>query len=96
MPLNPHAAARLRSKKRGAPSTRTASSSASASATGSKAQPTAQPRFRPTATKDLQWKRLVLPAEIGFDDDGGLLEVDEVEGVDVVVEDGRAVFKVRF
>lgn len=96
MPLNAHAAARLRNKKRGGTSSTRTASSSSSTATSSKAQPKAAPRFRPTATRDLQWKRLVLPAEIGFDDDGGLLEVDEIDGVDVVVEDGRAVFKVRF
>ncbi|GAA5938732.1 hypothetical protein JCM3775_001976 [Rhodotorula graminis] len=95
MPLNAHAAARLRNKKRGGTSSTRTASSSSSTATSSKAQPKAAPRFRPTATRDLQWKRLVLPAEIGFDDDGGLLEVDEIDGVDVVVEDGRAVFKVR-
>ncbi|GAA5904583.1 hypothetical protein JCM8208_004822 [Rhodotorula glutinis] len=95
MPLNAHAATRLRNKKRGGTSSTRTASSSSSTATSSKAQPKAAPRFRPTATRDLQWKRLVLPAEIGFDDDGGLLEVDEIDGVDVVVEDGRAVFKVR-
>lgn len=51
--------------------------------------------MRTAAPKDLGWKSIVLPAELGFDDDGGLLELDEVEGVDVVYEDGRVAFKVR-
>ena len=51
--------------------------------------------MRTAAPKDLGWKSIVLPAELGFDDDGGLLELDEVDGVDVVYEDGRVAFKVR-
>ncbi|BGP22772.1 DEAD (asp-glu-ala-asp) box containing, RNA helicase [Rhodotorula toruloides] len=89
MPLNAHAAARLRSKNRGSSSSRTASSTI-ASTSAQKAA-----RFRNAAPKDLRWKSIVLPAELGFDDDGGLLELDEVEGVDVVYEDGRVAFKVR-
>lgn len=93
MPLNAHAAARLRSKKRSS-STRTASSTAVASPAPS-ASAKKPVRFRDAAPKDLRWKKIVLPAEMGFDDDGGLLELDEVEGVDVVYEEGRVAFKVR-
>ncbi|GAA5885370.1 hypothetical protein JCM6882_009590 [Rhodosporidiobolus microsporus] len=93
MPLNTHAAARLRAKKRGRPS----SSSSSTAASSSKSRPTPKPKptFREKRAGDLQWKKLTLPAELGFDDDGGLLELDEIEGVDVAYEDGRVVFKTR-
>ncbi|BGP37829.1 ATP-dependent RNA helicase [Rhodotorula kratochvilovae] len=90
MPLNQHAAARLRAKKRGSSSSKPART---APASNPSAKPA--PTFRHTATKDLQWKKLVLPAEIGFDDDGGLLELDELDGVDIEYQDGKAVFKVR-
>ncbi|GAA5996125.1 ATP-dependent RNA helicase [Rhodotorula paludigena] len=95
MPLNPHAAARIRQKKRGlAPSSRrTASSQPDASPAASSA-PRPAKRTRTVPTNQLQWKKLVLPAEIGFDDDGGLLELDELEGVDIAHEDGKVVFKV--
>ncbi|GJN88616.1 hypothetical protein Rhopal_001582-T1 [Rhodotorula paludigena] len=94
MPLNPHAAARIRQKKRGlAPSSRrTASSQPDASPAASSA-PRPAKRTRTVPTNQLQWKKLVLPAEIGFDDDGGLLELDELEGVDIAHEDGKVVFK---
>lgn len=42
---------------------------------------------------NLAWKNIVLPSELGFDEDGGLLELDEVEGVDVVYADGRVSFQ---
>lgn len=42
----------------------------------------------------LDWKNIVLPSEFGFDEDGGLLELDEVEGVDVVYADGKVSFQV--
>ncbi|GAA6004513.1 hypothetical protein JCM10207_000912, partial [Rhodosporidiobolus poonsookiae] len=92
MSLNPYAAARLRAKKRAklnppSSSTRTASSSSSS------AKPA--PVFREKRAKDLEWKNITLPAQIGFDDDGGLLELDELEGVDVSYEDGKVVFKTR-
>ncbi|BGP06000.1 ATP-dependent RNA helicase [Rhodotorula toruloides] len=93
MPLNAHAAARLRSKKRGSSSSRTASSTTASPAPSTSSKKAA--RFRDAAPKDLRWKSIVLPAELGCDDDGGLLELDEVEGVDVVYEDGRVAFKVR-
>ncbi|KAK4701559.1 ATP-dependent RNA helicase DDX24/MAK5, partial [Phenoliferia sp. Uapishka_3] len=45
---------------------------------------------------NLKWKSIVLPSEFGFDEDGGLLELDEVDGVDVCYgEDGRLTFGVR-
>ncbi|BGP30029.1 ATP-dependent RNA helicase [Rhodotorula toruloides] len=93
MPLNAQAAARLRSKKRSSSSSRTASSTTASPAPSTSSRKAA--RFRDAAPKDLRWKSIVLPAELGFDDDGGLLELDEVEGVDVVYEDGRVAFKVR-
>ncbi|GAA5951965.1 hypothetical protein JCM8115_005291 [Rhodotorula mucilaginosa] len=105
MPMNAHAAARLRAKKRARSSAAaeqtdgTASSAQrrhrdASSAAAAVAAPKAK-RMRTAAPKDLGWKSIVLPAELGFDDDGGLLELDEVDGVDVVYEDGRVAFKVR-
>lgn len=108
MPLNPHAAARLRAKKRGRSSssaasphntastdqTKSSEAAADAAAATDAAPPKAK-RLRTAASKDLGWRSIVLPAELGFDDDGGLLELDEVDGVDVVYEDGRVAFKVR-
>lgn len=45
----------------------------------------------------LDWHNIALPSEIGFDDAGGLLELDEVEGVNVVYgTDGRVSFQVSF
>lgn len=45
---------------------------------------------------NLKWKSIVLPSEFGFDEDGGLLELDEVEGVDVCYgADGILTFGVR-
>ncbi|GAA6055745.1 hypothetical protein JCM3770_006136 [Rhodotorula araucariae] len=90
MALNQHAAARLRAKKRG-----TSSSKPARTAPSNQAAQKPAPTFRPTATRDLKWKKLVLPAEIGFNDDGGLLELDELDGVDIEYQDGKAVFKVR-
>ncbi|KWU46439.1 P-loop containing nucleoside triphosphate hydrolase protein [Rhodotorula sp. JG-1b] len=92
MPMNAHAAARLRAKKRA----RSSAAAEQTDGTASSAQPAPRAkRMRTAAPKDLGWKSIVLPAELGFDDDGGLLELDEVEGVDVVYEDGRVAFKVR-
>lgn len=42
----------------------------------------------------LPWKNIVLPSELGFDEDGGLLELDEVEGVQVVYGAGLVTFTV--
>lgn len=104
MPMNAHAAARLRAKKRARSSTTAelangTASSARASAAAATPVASALPkakRMRTAAPKDLGWKSIVLPAELGFDDDGGLLELDEVDGVDVVYgEDGRIAFQVR-
>ncbi|KAM0753840.1 P-loop containing nucleoside triphosphate hydrolase protein [Meredithblackwellia eburnea MCA 4105] len=57
------------------------------------------PKERRTRTEhagNLKWKSITLPSEFGFDEEGGLLELDEVEGVDIVYgEDGRLVFKVQ-
>ncbi|GAA5956239.1 hypothetical protein JCM10213_000983 [Rhodosporidiobolus nylandii] len=89
MPLNAHAAARLRAKKAGR------SSSKPAPAGAASTTPKPKPSFREKRAADLQWKKLTLPAELGFDDDGGLLELDEIEGVDVQYEDGKVVFKTR-
>lgn len=86
MGLNPHAAARLRARKNPSSS----SSKPSRTAPPVKQQPT----FTETRAADLGWKSLQLPAELGFDDDGGLLELDELDGVDVTYEDGKVVFKV--
>lgn len=43
---------------------------------------------------NLAWKNVVLPSEFGFDEEGGLLELEEVEGVDVVYRDGLVTFRV--
>lgn len=42
----------------------------------------------------LPWKNIVLPSELGFDEDGGLLELDEVEGVQVLYGSGLVTFTV--
>ena len=42
----------------------------------------------------LKWQNIVLPSEIGFDEDGGLLELEEVDGVEVVYADGVVSFRV--
>ncbi|KAL8292938.1 hypothetical protein RQP46_000632 [Phenoliferia psychrophenolica] len=53
-------------------------------------------KTRTEQISNLKWKSIVLPSEFGFDEDGGLLELDEVEGVDVCYgEDGRLTFGVR-
>jgi ATP-dependent RNA helicase DDX24/MAK5 len=87
MPSGQHFSA-LRAKKRKlGPST-----SKSASKTSSSLK--AAPKFRNATPATLDWKNINLPGEFGFDEDGGLLELDEIEGVDVVYEDGRVQFKV--
>jgi ATP-dependent RNA helicase DDX24/MAK5 len=91
MGLNPHAAARLRAKKRPSSS----SSTSSKKRPSSSSQPKPLPAFKEKRAADLEWKKLTLPAELGFDDDGGLLELDELDGVEVTYENGKVVFKVR-
>ncbi|GAA6016893.1 hypothetical protein JCM11491_006904 [Sporobolomyces phaffii] len=87
MPSGQHFSA-LRAKKRKlGPSTPKVASSASSVKV--------QPKFRNATTSTLDWKNIQLPGELGFDEDGGLLELDEIDGVDVVYEDGRVQFKVR-
>ncbi|GAA5830226.1 hypothetical protein JCM11251_001275 [Rhodosporidiobolus azoricus] len=92
MPINAHAAARMRQRKRGqregTSTTNTASSSKSTTTLKAK------PAFREKRAADLKWRALPLEG-LGFDDDGGLLELDEIEGVDVQYEDGKVVFKTR-
>jgi hypothetical protein len=86
MPSGQHFSA-LRAKKRklGPSSSKAGSSSSSVKV---------QPKFRNATTSTLDWKNIQLPGELGFDEEGGLLELDEIEGVDVVYEDGRVQFKV--
>ncbi|SGY73122.1 BQ5605_C005g03263 [Microbotryum silenes-dioicae] len=56
---------------------------------------------KPVSTKrteraaNLAWKSIALPSEFGFDEDGGLLEVDEVEGVEVVYGAAGVQFQVK-
>lgn len=97
-PSNAHFAA-LRAKKRKAAGNDTkstdpvASTSASSSASSLKQQQ--QQRRKERRLGALNWHNIALPSEIGFDDAGGLLELDEVEGVDVVYgADGRISFQV--
>ncbi|GAA5888988.1 hypothetical protein JCM5296_002767 [Sporobolomyces johnsonii] len=91
MPSSQHFAA-LRAKKRKlAHSKSAATSSSKPSTSSSKLAPT----FRTATPGTLPWKSIVLPTELGFDEDGGLLELDEVDGVDVVYGDGAVTFKVR-
>lgn len=53
-------------------------------------------KTRTEQISNLKWKSIVLPSEFGFDEDGGLLELDEVEGVDVCYgADGILTFGVR-
>lgn len=66
---------------------------------GSTSAPSDPPGPRPKKTRveravNLKWRNVVLPSEIGFDEDGGMLELDEIEGVDVVYKDGRIQFEV--
>lgn len=89
MPTGQHFSA-LRAKKRKAGPSSSSSSSKLHTASTSKL-PT---KFRNAAPSALDWKNIHLPGELGFDEDGGLLELDEIEGVDVVYEDGRVQFKV--
>lgn len=52
-----------------------------------------------TNLQDLPWKAMARPMETGLDGDDGILELEEVEGVEIVYEDtgkGRvAKFKVH-
>ena len=43
----------------------------------------------------LNWSSIVLPSEFGFDEAGGLLELDEVSGVEVIYGDGLVTFRVK-
>ncbi|GAA6037143.1 hypothetical protein JCM8097_008757 [Rhodosporidiobolus ruineniae] len=94
MPLNPHAFARLRNKKRPRASS-TASSAPSTNSRPVSSSSKPQRTFKERRAADLEWHKITLPAELGFDDDGGLLELDEIEGVDVQYQDGKVVFKTR-
>lgn len=46
---------------------------------------------------NLTWKNVELPSEFGFNEDGGLLGLEEIEGVEVFYGDGSglASFRVR-
>ena len=44
---------------------------------------------------NLNWSSIVLPSEFGFDEAGGLLELDEVSGVEVIYGDGLVTFRVK-
>lgn len=51
---------------------------------------------RPKKSKPLgalRWRSVQLPAEVAFGDDGGLLELEEVDGVDVVYGDTGITFQ---
>ncbi|GAA5952011.1 hypothetical protein JCM21900_000114 [Sporobolomyces salmonicolor] len=91
MPSSQHFAA-LRAKKRKLAHSKPAATSSSNPPASSSKLP---PAFRTATPGTLPWKSIVLPTELGFDEDGGLLELDEVEGVDVVYGDGAVTFKVR-
>ncbi|GAA5843932.1 hypothetical protein JCM3766R1_006108 [Sporobolomyces carnicolor] len=88
MPSGQHFSA-LRAKKRKLGGSSAKDTSKSSSSTKS------TPKFRNAAPSALNWKNIHLPGELGFDEDGGLLELDEIDGVDVVYEDGRVQFKVQ-
>ncbi|SCV69134.1 BQ2448_2154 [Microbotryum intermedium] len=74
---------------------------ASASAPASKPKPATTTTTTTTTTKrteraaNLAWKSIALPSEFGFDEDGGLLEIDEVEGVDVVYVAAGVQFRIN-
>jgi ATP-dependent RNA helicase DDX24/MAK5 len=51
-------------------------------------------RTRTERASNLAWKNVVLPSEFGFDEEGGLLELEEVEGVEVVYGEGLVTFRV--
>ncbi|GAA5993561.1 hypothetical protein JCM5350_002806 [Sporobolomyces pararoseus] len=88
MPSGQHFSA-LRAKKR------KLGPSSSKSTSKSSSSLKAAPKFRNATPATLDWKNVQLPGELGYDEDGGLLELDEIEGVDVVYEDGRVQFKVK-
>ncbi|GAA6059528.1 hypothetical protein JCM10212_006026 [Sporobolomyces blumeae] len=93
-----HQFAALRAKKRKlSASSRTEGSAPAAStrSSGPTASRKAAAKYRTATPATLNWSNIQLPAELGFDEDGGLLELDEIEGVDVVYEDGRVQFKVK-
>ena len=80
-PMSSHhySAARHNKRKRQPPSSQPAALSS---------VPTPAPApARRERLSNLPWKSLSLPSEITFDDEGGLLELDEVDGVDVVYDD---------
>ncbi|KAI5479656.1 DEAD (asp-glu-ala-asp) box containing, RNA helicase [Pseudohyphozyma bogoriensis] len=95
-----YAAARAASKKRklAAMANKSAEPAPIASTSKASAKAAAAPKVRTTKEVkpgSLSWKSIVLPSEFGFDEDGGLLELDEVEGVDVVYGDGMITFRVN-
>lgn len=51
-------------------------------------------RTRTERAANLAWTNVVLPSEFGFDEEGGLLGLEEVEGVDVIYADGVVTFRV--
>ena len=63
------------------------------------AHPRKKVKIASSNLEDLPWKSLARPMETGLDGDDGILELEEVEGVEIVYEDtgkGRvAKFKVR-
>ncbi|GAA5941103.1 ATP-dependent RNA helicase [Sporobolomyces koalae] len=89
MPSGQHFSA-LRAKKR-----KLGLSTAKESSTASSSKRKSEVKFRNATPATLDWKNIHLPGEFGFDEDGGLLELDEIDGVDVVYEDGRVQFKVK-
>lgn len=68
-----------------------------ASAASSKSKfkkPEKSTKTRTERAGNLAWKNVVLPSEFGFDEEGGLLELEEVEGVEVIYGDGLVTFRV--
>lgn len=97
MPPNNFGAARAATKKRKLAALDKAALLAPVASTS--APPAAAPAARPPKRRleravNLKWRNVVLPSEIGFDEDGGMLELDEIEGVNVVYNEGRIQFEV--
>ncbi|ORY72598.1 P-loop containing nucleoside triphosphate hydrolase protein [Leucosporidium creatinivorum] len=92
-PSNNHFAA-IRAKKRKADAANPKPKADPTAAVVARAEPKPL-RKKEQRVGNLDWKNIVLPSEFGFDEDGGLLELDEVEGVDVVYADGKVSFQVR-
>ena len=92
--MSNYGAARAASKKRKFAQALSAPMPAAESAP---ALPVAVPskKTRIEKASNLNWSSIVLPSEFGFDEAGGLLELGEVSGVEVIYGDGLVTFRVK-